>query len=144
MYALIEAGGLARTQKEHLCTVLLEAQSSLLRQRRFFANLAKEYPATVARSLYLMDLCATRGFIPGHNLEAARQLIVRLISNDDFLPSYLHGAADPIIRKNKIEQLKSRLLEAGIDESAILHKRSPASGGQGAPTPRAKPLNCAR
>ncbi len=119
MYALIEAGGIAEAQKTHLCTVLLETQSNFLRERRFFANLDKEHPTTVARSLYLMDLCAARGFIPGYNLEAARQLIVRLILKDDFLPSYLKDAADVMARENKINQLKSNLLEAGIDEAVI-------------------------
>ena len=119
IFDLFEASDLAESHKYRLCTLIRDAQSTYLQERRFFIDLVSAPRDPSARALYLMRLCADAAFIPGRNLDAARQLIARLIMDDGFLPSYLQDAKDAAQRDKKINQLKARLLEAGVDEAII-------------------------
>jgi hypothetical protein len=74
-------------------------------------------PDPASKAIYLIDLCAEGAFVPGQNLDSAKQAIDSWIASESFLPSYLNGA-DPAEQSLKIATLKQKLQAIGVDNPA--------------------------
>ncbi|MBL8687852.1 MAG: hypothetical protein JNL04_02070 [Rhodospirillaceae bacterium] len=66
------------------------------------------------KALALIDLCRSGMLIPGDYLDRARKAAETRLKAPDFMPAYLGGDADPAKRAERITQLKTMLIEAGI------------------------------
>ena len=66
------------------------------------------------KALALIDLCRSGMLIPGDYLDKARKAAETRLKAPDFMPAYLGDAADPTRRAERITQLKTMLIEAGI------------------------------
>ncbi len=66
------------------------------------------------KALALIDLCRSGMLIPGDYLDKARKAAEARLKSPDFMPAYLAAAADPAKRAERITQLKTMLIEAGL------------------------------
>ena len=68
-----------------------DIQVGFIDRRHFFSNLDRAEPDPANKALYLIDLCAEGAFVPGPNLDNAKQAIDTWITSDAFMPNYLNG-----------------------------------------------------
>ena len=66
------------------------------------------------KALALIELCRSGMLIPGDYLDRARKATEARLKSPDFMPAYLGEAADPAKRAERITQLKTMLIEAGL------------------------------
>jgi hypothetical protein len=66
------------------------------------------------KALALIDLCRSGALIPGDYLNRARKAATNRLKAPDFIAAYLSGSEDPSQRAQRIEALKTMLIEAGI------------------------------
>jgi hypothetical protein len=66
------------------------------------------------KALALIDLCRSGMLIPGDYLDKTRKAAEARLKAPDFMPAYLAAAQDPAQRAERIKQLKTMLIEAGL------------------------------
>ncbi len=66
------------------------------------------------KALALIDLCRSGMLIPGDYLDRTRKAAETRLKSPDFMPAYLGAAPDPEKRAERITQLRTMLIEAGI------------------------------
>ncbi|MBM3508386.1 MAG: hypothetical protein FJX64_11975 [Alphaproteobacteria bacterium] len=66
------------------------------------------------KALALIDLCRSGMLIPGEYLDKTRKAAESRLKSPDFMPAYLAAAQDPSQRAERIQALKTMLIEAGL------------------------------
>ena len=119
LYEVIERSRLSQEHKQRFCDQTRDIQVGFIDRRHFFSNLDRAEPDPANKALYLIDLCAEGAFVPGPNLDNAKQAIDTWITSDAFMPNYLNGATDPAEQSMKIATLKQKLKAIGVDNQAL-------------------------
>jgi hypothetical protein len=70
------------------------------------------------KALALIDLCRSGMLIPGDYLDKTRKAAEARLKAPDFMPAFLGDASDPARRAERIAQLKTMLIEAGLGGGA--------------------------
>ena len=126
LHGLLVKSNLSDMYKAKYSSFFEDLQESYIKNGGVFAQIDKAMGDSAKKSLYLMELCGSKAFIEGRNLENARKLIGHYILQPEFIKAYLAGATDQNAVEARINELKKKLLAAGIDESVL---DSPPAGG---------------
>lgn len=78
------------------------------------SKIEQQSSGNTEKALALIDLCRSGMLIPGEYLDRAKKAAEARLKAPDFMPAYLGEAADPAKRAERITQLKTMLIEAGI------------------------------
>ena len=130
LHGLLVKSNLSDMYKAKYSAFFEDLQESYIKDGGVFAQIDKAMGDPAKKSIYLMELCGSNAFIEGKNLDNARKLIGHYILQPEFIKAYLAGATDPKAMETRINELKKKLLAAGIDETVL---DSPPAGG--APSP---------
>ena len=114
LYAAFRRSSLRELAKDKYARFLAEVHASYLDRIEFFARLDSDAGGVPERAQRLMTLCADGAFIPGPNLEAARNLLRGYVREPGFLVAYLDGAEGEGERKTRLKVLERNLKAAGI------------------------------
>ena len=125
LHERLAKSGLSDMYKSRYIAFFEDMQESYIKNGAF-AEIDKTMGDAAKKTLYLMDLCENNAFIEGKNLKTARKLIGHYILQPAFLKTYLAGVTDQEDVEARINELKQKLLAAGIDESVL---DSPPAGG---------------
>ncbi len=103
--------------KDKYVRILADLHATYIDRTDFLGQLDSDSTATSDKAERLMRLCADGAFLPGANLEAARNLLLGYVREPGFLESYLSAAEGDGQRKARLQDLQLSLKAAGIDQS---------------------------
>src|SRR5258708_37047160 len=82
-------------------------------------KIARRTTGSAERAMAHLDLCRSGILMPGGHLAKARHVAHRDLKAPDFLPSYLAATEDETAKTQKLQQLRARLIEAGLGGPAL-------------------------
>jgi hypothetical protein len=113
LHQALSAAAITEGAKIQMLNRVVELHQALLDEFDPFGKIEKRRGNT-DQALALVDLCRSGMLLPGEHLTRARQMAQRLLKAPDFLSSYLADTADEAQKTQKLQQLKARLIEAGL------------------------------
>lgn len=104
--------------KERFGEALEEIQMGFIKETKLFAKINKSSRNVSETVMKLVDLCRGGMFTKGQNMLYVHSLIKHQLGQSDFMKAYLAGVKNDEEKQKKVQDLKKRLLEAGIDNMA--------------------------
>ncbi len=114
LHQAISSAGLTEGAKTQMANRVVELHGMILAEFDPVARIEKRSAGNTEKALALLDVCRSGMLLPGEHLAKARQATQRYLKAPDFLASYLADSADEAAKTQKLQQLKARLIEAGL------------------------------
>jgi len=115
LYDHIMDSDIPEGMKERFGESLEQIQMSFIKETKLFAKINKSSKNVSETVMKLIDLCRSGMFTRGQNMLYVHSLIKHQLGQSDFMKSYLAGVKDEAAKQKKVQELKKRLMEAGID-----------------------------
>ena len=116
LHQIVSASNLSAVFRGKLALRLEEVQAHMLEEGAVLDRIVKRGKSSADKAVALMDLCRPGTLIKGPELRRAQELAQRYIKQDDFLPSFMAGAASEEDQKRLLIDLHSRLAEIGLTD----------------------------
>ncbi|MBI1778047.1 MAG: hypothetical protein HYR63_22130 [Proteobacteria bacterium] len=91
-----------------------ELHAAVLEEFDPIGKIEKRSGSNTDKALAFLDLCRSGMLLPGEHLTKVRQIAQRHLKAPDFLSTYLADTTDEASKTQKLQQLKARLIEAGL------------------------------
>lgn len=112
-YEMLQSGFAERTQ-ERLANDFAKLQSKMIEETEPFDLFCMAKGKTADKLITIIDLISDHSFTEGANEEKARSTARMLMTQPDFLSSFLAGISEKGQKAKKLRNLEKRLIETGL------------------------------
>ena len=99
---------------------LATVQDRFVRSTRFFVTMQQAIAQSSHRIVVLLEVCGSKSFVEKDLQRRAEDAVVEAVSAPQFVPGYLAKTRSQQERNQRLDELKSKLSEAGFDPASVL------------------------